>query len=299
MRLDNFDLNLLVALEMLLSERSVTRAAERLNITQAAMSAALKRLREALQDELFVQHGKKMVPTQRALALEAEVGSTLLHLRGLIAAGTGFEPATSKRLFRVSASDYITTVLLAPLIQELEREAPNVRFDLSLPNVESMRRLDAGEIDLQVSPDVFLESEHPNELLFEEDHVIVGWEKNPIFRSPITEEAYLESGQVAVRVFDRHTFIENILETKFPDRKIEVIAQSFVQAPWLVRGSMRLSVMYRRLANATAPILGLRIAEAPFELPVMKQVMQYHSTRAQDAGLIWLKDRLRCYASSL
>lgn len=293
MRLDNFDLNLLVALDVLLEERSVTRAASRLNLTQSAMSACLKRLREALQDDLFVLHGKKMIPTQRALALEADVRATLQNLRGIIATGTGFDPTTSRRLFRISASDYITTVLLAPMMREIQREAPHVRFDLTLPHVETGRHLDAGEIDLHISPDIFMEGDHPKEELFQEDHVIVGWKENPIFNRPLTEDAYLESSHVAVRVFDRHTFIENILEQRFPDRKIGVIAQSFIQAPWLVAGTMRLTVMYRRLADATASILDLKIAEAPFDLPSMRQMMQHHTTRSTDDGLRWLKDNLR------
>jgi DNA-binding transcriptional LysR family regulator len=296
MRMDNFDLNLLVALEILLEERGVTRAAKRLNLTQSAMSACLKRLREALQDELFVLHGKRMVPTQRALALEPEVKATLQQLRGVIAAATGFDPETSRRLFRVSASDYITTVLLAPMMRDLEREAPHVRLDLTLPNTETTSRLDAGEIDLHISPDTFIETNHPMELLFEEDHVIVGCKTNPIFDSEVTEDAYLASSHVAVRVFDRHTFIESILESRFPERKVEVVGQSFIQAPWLVAGTMRLTVMYRRLANATASILGLKIAEVPFELPAMRQMMQHHSTRSNDTGLIWFKDHLRRHA---
>src|SRR6185503_20223470 len=132
MRLDHFDLNLLVAFDALLEERNVTRAARRLNVTQSAMSASLKRLREALGDPLLVQHGRTMVPTPHALELAPEVVRALAGLRNLISAGTAFDPQRSQRRYRIAASDYITTVLLVPLLRLLEHEAPFVRLDITL-----------------------------------------------------------------------------------------------------------------------------------------------------------------------
>jgi DNA-binding transcriptional LysR family regulator len=296
MRLDSFDLNLLVALDVLLEERSVTRAARRLNVTQSAMSAALKRLREAFQDELLVLHGKRMVPTAHALTLAPEVGTAIARLRSLIATGTGFDPATSKRRFRIDASDYITTVLLAPLIGILHVEAPDVRLDLALPSAASNQRLENGEIDLLITPDEFLEPDHPRELVFEERHVVVGWRENPVLAGAVTEGIYMASGHVAVRIFDRDTFIESFLYKRAPDRRIEVIAQSFIQVPWLLRGTERLSVMHERLARVAAPVFDLAVADAPFDLPVMREMMQFHVTRSNDAGLAWVRDRLKVFA---
>ena len=293
MRLDNFDLNLLVAFEILLEERSVTRAAKRLNVTQSAMSAALKRLRESFQDEILVLHGKKMIPTQHALTLAPEVSAAIVGLKSLIATSTKFDPKTSKRRFRINASDYITTVLLAPLVEALQEEAPGIRLDLSLPDDNSLSRLEAGEIDLILTPDEFMRGDHPRELLFEEQHVVVGWEENPVFRNAMTREQFLSCGHVAVRISGQDTFIEAILHKRVPERHIEVSAQSFIQVPWLLRGTRRLSVMHERLAKATASELDLKIVEVPLELPMMREMMQHHSTRTQDTGLIWLRDRIK------
>jgi DNA-binding transcriptional LysR family regulator len=151
-RLDNFDLNLLVAFDVLLDERNVTCAARRLNVTQSAMSASLKRLREALGDPILLQHGKTMVPTPHALALAPEVSSAIAGLRRLIQPSTGYDPATSTRIFRIAASDYIATVALAPLLQRLEREAPGVKLDISLPADTTAERLAKGEYDLILTP---------------------------------------------------------------------------------------------------------------------------------------------------
>lgn len=297
MRLDNFDLNLLVAFDALLEERSVTRAADRLNVTQSAMSASLKRLRESFQDDLLVLHGKKMIPTQHALNLVPEVSAALTRLKGLLATSTRFDPATSRRQFRLTVSDYLTTVLIRPLIEFLQIEAPGVRLNLSLPGPESTARLEAGEIDLFLTPDEFLVGEHPRELLFEERHVIVGWRENPLFDAGLTEEIFLQSGQVAVRIANQETFIEAILGRRFPERRIEVSAQSFIQVPWLLRGTNRLSVMHERLARIAAPMFDLAIAEPPFPLPAMREMMQSHAARTNDEGLAWLRSRIRQFAN--
>jgi DNA-binding transcriptional LysR family regulator len=293
MRLDNFDLNLLVVFDILLEERSVTRAARRLNVTQPAISAALRRLRDSFQDELLVLHGKKMIPTQHALTLAPEVSAELVRLKGLLATSTRFDPAKSRRRFRINASDYITTVLLVPLVKELQRDAPGIRLDLSLPDSDSRIRLEAGEIDLLLTPDEFMEGDHPRELLFEERHVVVGWCKNPSLGSSMTLQQFLNCGHVAVRISDQDTFIEAILRKRFPERHIEVSAQSFIQAPWLLRGTQRLAVMHERLAKVTAPVLDLKIVEPPMDLPLMREMMQHHSTRSQDAGLTWLRQRIK------
>lgn len=296
MRLDNFDLNLLIAFDVLLEERSVTRAARRLNLTQSAMSASLKRLREAFHDEILVQHGKKMIPTHQAMELAPRVSEAILQLRSLISAGMTFDPATSQRRFRIEASDYITTVLIVPLLAILQREAPGVRLDLSLPDHGSAERMASGHLDLLLTPEEFLEGEHPKDLLFEERHVVVGWSGNPLMRGRITERAFLESGFVAVRMSGRDTFIESALRERGIHRRIEVTAPSFIQAPWLLPGTNRLALMHERLANIVAPGSSLAIAEPPIELPLMREMMQSHAARTGDAALRWLRGKLLALA---
>ncbi len=296
MRLQNFDLNLLVAFDMLMIERSVTRAAQRLNLTQSAMSASLKRLREAFQDDLLVQHGKAMVPTPHALALAPAVAEAIVTLRSLIASGTGFDPRTSDRRFRIAASDYITTVLLVPLLRALEEEAPRVRLDIALPTEATSERLAKGEFDLTLTPEEFIDRSHPGELLFEERHVIIGWDQNPLLAAPMTIEAFAAARHVSVQIAGRNSYIENALAQLGIERRIEVFAPSFIQVPWLLPGTMRVALMHERLARIIAPGLSLRAVELPFAVPPMREMIQYHSTRERDAGLIWLRGRLRDFA---
>ena len=244
MRLDNFDLNLLVAFDALVEESSVTKAARRLHVTQSAMSASLKRLREAFGDPLLVQHGKTMVPTPHALALAPEVSTAIDGLRRLIQPSTGFDPATSTRVFRLAASDYIATVLVAPLLKALENEAPAVRIEIALPTEATSDRLAKGEFDLVLTPEEFIEPEHPAELLFEEAHVVVGCRHNPLLQSRLTKQGFAAAGHVAVKIDRRNTFIENELARLGLERRIEVQAPSFVQAPWLLPGTRRIALMH-------------------------------------------------------
>jgi DNA-binding transcriptional LysR family regulator len=297
MRLDHFDLNLLVAFDALLDERSVTRAAQRLNVTQSAMSASLKRLREALGDPVLLQHGKAMIPTPHALALAPEVASALAALRRLTMPSTGFDPASSSRVFRVAASDYIATVVLAPLLQALEHEAPGIRLEIALPADSTSERLAKGEYDAVLTPEDFIDPGHPAELLFEEGHVVVGCAANPLLAAPLTREGFASVGHVAVKIDGRNTHIENELGRLGVVRRIEVHAPSFIQAPWLLPGTRRIALMHTRLAMLVAPLLGLRIAAPPFSIPPMREMMQFHATRAHDDGLMWLRGRIRAFAS--
>ena len=293
MRLDNFDLNLLVAFDALVEERNVTRAARRLHVTQSAMSASLKRLREALGDHILVQHGKTMVPTHYALALAPEVASAIANLRRLIQPSAGFDPATSSRTFRLAASDYIATVLLAPLLEALEDEAPTVRLEISLPGDATSRRLAIGDFDLLLTPEDFIDPDHPAELLFEERHVVVGCRHNPMMARALTIDDFASAGHVAVRIDGRNTDIERELDRLGVPRRVEVHAPSFVQAPFLLPRTKRIALMHERLAQLMAPLLGLHVAEPPFALPVMREMAQFHATRRSDEGLTWLRSRLR------
>ena len=123
MRFQGLDLNLLLALDVLIEERSVSRAAERLHLSQPAMSAALRRLRDYFNDPILAAHGKRMIPTPHALALREQLRALLTDIERMVSISTQFDPAQSERRFRVGASDYLTTVLFTRLVPQLERVA--------------------------------------------------------------------------------------------------------------------------------------------------------------------------------
>lgn len=297
MRLDNFDLNLLLAFDVLMQELNVTRAAARAHVTQSAMSASLKRLREAFQDEILAQQGKKMVPTPYALSMHPEIVATIASLRALVARKGRFDPAESEREFRIAASDYVTTVLLVPLLGVISRVAPHIRLDIALPHAETNKALGNGELDMFLGPEAFGHPDHPTELIFEERHVVVGWSGNPEMDRPMTAQRLADLGHVGVSITGKDTFIDAWLRDAGIERRIEVRAPSFLQAPFLVSETMRVCIMHERLARALADKLPLRIAELPFAVPPMREMLQYHTTRAKDPGLSWLRGQIRQLAT--
>jgi DNA-binding transcriptional LysR family regulator len=294
MRYRGLDLNLLVALEALLSTRSVSRAAERLNLGQPAMSAALGRLRDYFRDELLVVEGKRMHPTAFAQSLHARLLPTLEGLDELVTTSAGFDPATSERSFRIAASDYIIAAILAPVVARLATTAPSIRVDFIVPGDFIAAMLDEGKLDLVVTPEDFMSRDHPADLLCEERHVVAGWSGNPVFQSPMTAEAFYAHGHVAVAFGVHRTpaFGDRHVELTGRPRRVAVIANGFTALPWLLVGTDRLAVMHERLARSVANHFPIAIAELPFEMPAMREMVQYHRARAGDDGLSWLRRQI-------
>jgi len=298
MRFKGLDLNLLMVFDVLLEVRSVSKAAERLNLSQPAASAALARLRSYFGDEILVLHGKRMYPTAYAESLLPQVQECLQGVEALIAISTRFDPLVSHRTFKLLASDYITAAVLAPLIRRLTTIAPNVRVEIILPDAQAEAHLEQGRIDMMITPADFISDDHPAELLLEEQHVIAGWKDNPIFGRAITEEDIFACGHVAVRMGSTRTatFGDKQLEVLGKRRRVDVTAASFTMVPWLLIETPRLALMHRRLAKVMAAYFPIAYAEIPFEFPVMREMMQFHRTRASDGALRWLRDELRLIA---
>ena len=293
MRLERFDLNLLVAFKALLDERSVTRAAERLNITQPAMSAALRRLRTAFNDELLVASGKRMLPTPHAQTLAPLVDDIIAASRGLIASASLFDPATSQRQFRIATSDYVCAILIRPLLARIHDVAPEVAIQVVPVGADSIDDLEQGAIDCLIAPEPFVSRAHPSELLFEEGHVVVGWDRNPLFEVPMTLRDFENASHVVVEFSDSPSFAEDQVRSLGHRRRSEVSVPSFTMVPWMLPETQRIALMHDRLARLFVQFFPLAIARPPFALEPMREMLQYNSLRETDAGLQWLRDQLR------
>lgn len=296
MRFKGLDLNLLAALAVLIEERSVSRAAERLNLSQPAVSAALARLRAYFGDALLVAEGKRMFPTALAEALAPQVAAVLDGVGAIVDTAGTFDPARSARTFRIAASDYIALVVFPRLVQRLERSAPGVRIVLELPDERTAARLDAGRIDLFVTPREFASPRHPLETLFTERHIVVGCATNPALAGGrISEADFLALDHVAVLLGTNvpAAFADRQLEQLGKVRRIGVTVPSFAAVPWMVVGTRRIALMHARLASLMHTRLPIALAPVPFAFPEMSEVMQHHRARDADPGLRWLRARLR------
>lgn len=294
MRFNHFDLNLLLAFDVLLEEQNITRAAERLSMTQSATSGALSRLRQYFQDELLVQVGRKMVPTPYALELVPKVRDVLMTLRASIVAKPVFEPALSKRHFRVITSDYLITVLLAQVIETVQRNAPHITFEILGPSGSSDELLMRGEVDLMIVPERYVHDEHPSQMLFEEEHVCVICRHNVQVGESLSLEQYMDMGHVSVAFGrNRHLSIEEWLMSRYSfKRRLEVITHDFNTLAQLLVGTQRIATMHRRLAERYANYLPLRLLEPPMELPLMREYMVWHRSLNQDPVHQWLREQI-------
>ena len=300
MRFKKLDLNLLVALDALLDEKSVSRAANRLNITQPAMSAALTRIRDYFDDPILTQYGKRMMPTALAEKIAPDVRRLLGEIESLIAESAEFNPATSDRVFRIGTSDFVLAAIFPGLIRILAKKAPRIRLEVIQPSESLPAQLDQGDIDLAMAPEGSLPDTHPQILCFEEDHVVVGCADNPALNGgSISLQDFTACGHLVVKLgnVNRHSYIENQLKHAGISRRVELTVPSFISAPELVCNTNRLAVMHRRLAKLYVQRLSIKYVEMPIEIPPMKEMLQYHQARSEDQGLQWLIGLLKQVAA--
>lgn len=294
MRFRGLDLNLLVAFDALMETRSVSQAALRLNLSQPAMSAALSRLRDYFGDPLLAAFGKRMHPTSHAEALWPQVRACLRQLDQVIGTSAQFDPATSRRMFRVATSDYLTSVVLAPMLADIAGTAPGIGLDIQSTGDSTHDQLDNGKLDLAIMPEGYAHPDHPLELLLEEEHVVVGWRGNPLLAGPISKADFLAAAHVVVSMGMERTlaFGDRHLDTMGLARRIEVQAPSFNSVPILLEGTRRLALMHRRLAIRMQAHFPLAVQKPPFPMPRMRQMLQFHRARSGDEGLRWLRAAL-------
>lgn len=294
MRFQRLDLNLLVALDALLAEKSVSLAAERIFLSQSATSSALGRLREYFGDELLVVRGRQMVLTARAESLVEPVRAVLEQIRTTIAVAPAFEPATSDRAIRMMASDYSTEVLVSTALRDLSAKAPGMQFEIMPLNDAPIDTLERGAIDLLLTIDFAISPDHPSQFLFQDDYVVVGWSGNPAMVGEMTSELYFSLGHVTHRFGKARlsAFEDWFVRRQTKPRRIEAIAPSFLSMPSLIVGTHRIATMHRRLAERVAAYAPIVIRPAPMPIPQIREVVQWHISNNNDAAIRWVVEGL-------
>jgi DNA-binding transcriptional LysR family regulator len=290
-RFNKLDLNLLVALDVLLKERSVTRAAEALNLSASAMSNALARLRDYFEDELLVQIGRKMELTPRAQGLQEVVRDLLLRIDSTIAAPPAFEPHTSDRTFRIFASDYTQLVLGPALMTLAARQKATVRFEFAPQVSEPHRYLERGEADLLIIPTGFMSPDHPSEVLYRESFVCMVWRDGALSGGRLDFEHYVAAEHVVMQpAGGRADAFEGWFLKRYGiTRRVTVLTYSFITLPALLVGTDRVATVHERVAQRLAGVWPLEVLPTPLAIDSMEQAMQWHKFRTNDPGLTWLR----------
>lgn len=289
MRFKGLDLNLLVVLEAVLSAKNVTRASERVHLSQSATSSALARLRAYLDDELLVQSGREMRLTRRAQELLPIVRSLLVDVDNKIIAGGQFEPHNADRHIRIMASDYVIAVALARGIDTISRLAPNITFQISSVTSHADTLIDRYEIDLLIIPDAFASKAQPSAEYFVDDYVCVVDRNNPVTADDLTIERYLEMEHVAVQFEGpRVVFDDAFLRKKGYDRRSKVVVPTHSSLEHFVLDTNRIMTVQRRFAERFSESSRLKVIPTPSESPKIREIMQWNAFNATDPTLKWV-----------
>lgn len=299
MRFKGLDLNLLVAFDALMVDRSVSRAAQRVNLSQPAMSNALSRLRAYFGDDLLIAHNKRMYPTPFAETLIPQVQAALATMESVVATSRHFDPATSSRTFRVMTSDYIATAVLFPMITRLASSAPGVRVELLLPSQRRIELLDNGNIDLLITLEAYLTPELPSDFLLEDRYWLVGRADHPALVEGITLETMQAYEHVMVAIGEERlpSFGDAYLDRIGIQRRVAMTTPNFAMLPWLLQETDWLTLMQGRLAHLMQRNFAIKIVPPPVPIPPLVEMAQYHVTRSNDPGLRWLIDTIRAQAA--
>ncbi|MGY4473497.1 transcriptional regulator NodD1 [Bradyrhizobium sp. USDA 3364] len=301
MRFKGLDLNLLVALDALMTERNLTAAARKINLSQPAMSAAIARLRTYFGDELFTMRGRELVPTPGAEALAGPVREALFHIQISIISRDSFDPAQSSRRFKVILSDFMTIVFFRRIMDRIAQEAPAVRFELLPFSDEPDELLRRGDVDFLILPELFMSSAHPKATLFDETLVCVGCRTNKQLSRQLTFEKYLSMGHVTAK-FGR-TLRPNLEEWFLLEhglkRRIEVVVQGFSLIPPIILDTRRIGTMPLRLARHFEKRMPVRIVAPPLPLPTFTEALQWPAFHNTDPASVWMRRILLEEASNI
>ena len=301
--LRNVDLNLLVALDALLAERSVSRAGQRIGLSQPATSGALARLRKLFGDPLLVRVGRDLALTEGAENLVVPVREILTRIEQTIQQRPGFVPATDSRTFSISASDYATLVLLVPFLRALAVEAPGITINILPRSSDARRLLHTDQADLVIEPRELLgETEFPSRHLFGDRWLCAVDADNPqVPGSRITWEQYLRLPHLiySIGADQQLNLADQHLEALGVRRRIEITVESFLLVPFLLQGTPLASLVLERVARRLTIATNIRTLDPPLELPDINETMYWHPRHTTDPAHHWLRERLHTAATAL
>jgi LysR family nod box-dependent transcriptional activator len=301
MRYQRIDLNLLIALDALLAERNVTRAAERMHMTQSAMSGVLARLREYFDDPLLVPVGRTMRLTPRAESLVLPVREILLKVDSTLGVRPDFDPATAQRQFSIIASDYVSHVLLGEVLRRISAIAPGLGFDIRPTGAGMEQDLDQGRVDFLVTPAHLTVAGHPQVVLFDDSYHVIADRQHPDLGDTLTLEQYQSLGHVVYQNERGNNpwFEQWYANEHGATRRIEVITHGFALMPRFIVGTRRIATVQTRLAMQFEQALAVRLLEPPLPTPRLTEVLQWHRYRDDDPGVQWVREHIVAVAQAL
>jgi DNA-binding transcriptional LysR family regulator len=297
MNLATFDLNLLLVFEAILRERSVTRGAEALNLSQPAMSHALNRLRWMLKDQLFVRTPAGMMPTPRAEQLALPVRRALDELQLALEPET-FNPSTAERWFTIAVNNYAAVVLAGPIVTECALLAPRIRLSLrpsgtlDLPDL-----LDRGELDLVISAIDAPAERFASQVLVEDRYVAVMRQGHPAADCALDLSTFADLPRLAISSSGEDLrFVDAALASHGQSRSV-VLETPYLSAGTVLARSDMLAVLGRQIAQEFRRSYPIEIKELPFESATLRSVMLWHRRFDDQPAHRWLRETIASAAT--
>ncbi|MDR9485939.1 MAG: LysR family transcriptional regulator [Sediminimonas sp.] len=288
MNLERLDLNLLVAIDVLLRSRNVTVAAAQLNMTQSALSSALRRARQHFEDEILFYDGQQMTLTPFGRELEQIVPDMVLRLRSVARMRAQTDLSQMERRFSVIASDYVAIVYLADLCRELARQAPGISLEVVPFAPEAVEQFRRGKIDFLIAPAFALDAGSQTDLLFEDSFDCVFWRDRPLHDGTLSRETFLTSPHVVTNFFldDGKSHLERWFDAQGIDIRVAAALPSFALLPYFISGTDNIATIHRRLVPHFSANPELHFATPPLPIPRLQEFLVTrdflkHDTEAQ------------------
>ncbi|EED35011.1 putative transcriptional regulator, LysR family [Luminiphilus syltensis NOR5-1B] len=294
MNLRSVDLNLLTIFDAIVSEGNLTHAADKIGMSQPAISAALGRLRVTLDDELFVSTGRGVKPTQRALQLQEPVRRILEDVRAALTSTGEFDPESSDRVFTISSIDYGGIVVIPRLLRYLQKQQSPIIVNINPSQTgEAHRDVDRSSGDLTITSDPLLSPDHECKLLRRELPYCLARKDHPDITGSLSVEQFqrnrhvlLYSNNTRGLALDAH-----LLQLGF-NRECGARVPSFFNMPYIVGNTDMICTMPRQMAEDFARQFGLQVLAAPFDNWTASYFMVWHRSFNGDSGHCWLRDSI-------
>ncbi len=276
MHLERLDLNLLVAIDALMRNKSVTAAARELNLTQSALSAALKRARQHYDDELLYFDGQQMVPTPFGRNLQDEVPDIIARLRGLARMRARSELANLHRRFSIIASDYVAVVYLSKLVRQLAEAAPGISIVVLPFTDNTVRRFHRGAIDFMIGPGFAtddlgqIDELHP---LFSDSFLCAVARDNPLLTDGLTQQAFRDAPHVTTNFYleNGNSHFERWLVDQGLNVRVVAALPSFAVLPHFIAGTRNIATIHKRLVPHFQSNPQLVFLKPPYPVPILQE----------------------------
>jgi DNA-binding transcriptional LysR family regulator len=289
----SLDLEWVAVFDEVYKTANVSRAAERLDMTQGAASTALNRLRSYFGDQLFCRTARGMMPTPRAQELYPLLRDVRAGLDQARAGRGQFVPALAERRFRVCMTDISEIVLLPLLLNHLQEHAPGIDIEAEKISADSPRRLEDGEVDLALGFMPQLEAGFYQQVLFEQNFVCIASASHPRIGKTLGKAAYQRERHLAVSTSGTgHAIVEKVLAAAGVQRRIALWVSSFLGVARIVADTELLATVPSHFANVMRTREQIRLLAPPHALPSYAVKQHWHARYHDDPGNAWLRSTI-------